>query len=130
MILCLVCQVIHTGNKLSIFSSDNNSNKQFLGNLLLWMGVSLAISLTISLILPFPISLVVIIGIFLLLNFYLRRRAIAKMRNNGVEMFGSISSMFGGISGSPLKYYCISCGTQHKLAACPKCGSKMKKAGF
>jgi hypothetical protein len=28
-----------------------------------------------------------------------------------------------------LKYYCMSCGTQHKQATCPKCGSKMKRIG-
>jgi rubrerythrin len=29
-----------------------------------------------------------------------------------------------------LKYYCMSCGTQHKQVECPKCGSKMKKVGL
>jgi hypothetical protein len=28
-----------------------------------------------------------------------------------------------------VKYYCMSCGTKHKEAACPKCGSKMKRVG-
>ena len=43
-------------------------------------------------------------------------------------MFGSMSSssMFGDNS---LKYYCMSCGTKHRQAACPKCGSKMKRVG-
>ena len=41
-------------------------------------------------------------------------------------MFGSMSSMFGDNS---LNYYCMSCGTKHKEAACPKCGSKMKRVG-
>jgi rubrerythrin len=40
--------------------------------------------------------------------------------------FGSMSSMFGDNS---LNYYCMNCGTKHKEAACPKCGSKMKKVG-
>ncbi|MDP9287467.1 MAG: anaerobic ribonucleoside-triphosphate reductase [Thermoproteota archaeon] len=38
-------------------------------------------------------------------------------------------SMFGSGDNSSLKYYCMSCGTQHKQAACPKCGSKMKRVG-
>ncbi|MFL6359237.1 MAG: hypothetical protein ACJ71M_05980 [Nitrososphaeraceae archaeon] len=42
------------------------------------------------------------------------------------SMFGSMSSMFGENS---LNYYCMSCGTKHKKAACPKCGSKMKRVG-
>jgi len=119
---------------MSEFNSNNN-NKQFLAHFMIWMGISLAISLAISFILPFPISLVVIIAVFLLLNFCLRRMEIAKIRNKDDDMwsmFGSMSSMYDsiGINGSSLKYYCISCGTQHKLAACPKCGSKVKKAGF
>jgi hypothetical protein len=89
----------------------------------------LAISITISLLLPFPISLVVIIGVFILLNFYMRRRTMRRMGIGGARaagMFGSMSSMFGDNS---LNYYCMSCGTKHKEAACPKCGSKMKKVG-
>lgn len=42
---------------------------------------------------------------------------------------GSMSSMLNTINGSSLKYFCMSCGTQHKEAACPKCGSKMKRVG-
>jgi rRNA maturation endonuclease Nob1 len=46
----------------------------------------------------------------------------------GVGVFGSMSpsSVFGD---SSLKYYCVSCGTQHKQAACHKCGSNMKRVG-
>ncbi|HET7344549.1 MAG TPA: hypothetical protein VFJ05_01590 [Nitrososphaeraceae archaeon] len=76
---------------------------------------------------PFPISLVTIIGIFILLNFYMRKRMMSITGGGrGVGMFGSMSSMFGD---SSLKYYCMSCGTKHKEAACPKCGSKMKRVG-
>ena len=45
-------------------------------------------------------------------------------------IFGSMSPMFSSNNSSSLKYYCISCGTQHKEIACPICGSKMKKVGF
>jgi hypothetical protein len=31
---------------------------------------------------------------------------------------------------TPIRYYCISCGKQHKEIACPKCGSKVKRIGF
>ena len=44
-------------------------------------------------------------------------------------IFGPMSPMFSNNTSS-LKYYCISCGTQHKQIACPICGSKMKKVGF
>ena len=104
------------------------NNKQFLFNQIIWMGISFGISIAISMLVPFPISLVTIIGVFILLNFYMRKRMIGRMGMRGGGIFGSVSSssMFGD---SSLKYYCMSCGTQHKQVACPKCGSKMKRVG-
>jgi hypothetical protein len=95
---------------------------------MIWIGISIGISLAISMLVPFPISLVTIIGVFILLNFYMRKRMMSRMGvgGGGVGMFGSMSSMFGD---SSLKYYCMSCWTKHREAACPKCGSKMKRVG-
>jgi hypothetical protein len=93
----------------------------------MWIGISFGISLAISIILPFPISLVAIIGVFILLNFYMRKRM---MRRMGMGMFGSMSSSSMFSYDNSLKYYCMSCGTKHKQAACPKCGSKMKRVGY
>src|SRR5918912_4353901 len=104
-----------------------NNNKQFLLNQILWLIISLGISITISLLLPFPVSLVTIIGVFILLNMYTRRLIMKRMsRTNATGMFGYRPSMFNSNDGSSLKYYCISCGTQHNEVSCPKCGSKMK----
>ena len=103
----------------------STNNKKFLINQIMWLGLSLGISLAISLIIPFPISLVVIIGVFILLNFYMRKRMMGRM---GAGMFGSMSSS-SAFGDNSLKYYCMSCGTKHKEAACPKCGSKMKRVG-
>lgn len=97
-----------------------SNNKQFLGQQLLWLSISLGISLAISMLLPFPISLVVIIGVFILINFFMRKRVINKMSGMGM---GS-GTIFGD---NTLKFYCMSCGTRHKESACPKCGSKMKR---
>jgi len=102
-----------------------NNKKQFLLNQLVWLGISFGISLTISFLLPFPISLAVIFGVFILLNMYMRRVILKRMNAIG----GSMSSMLNTSNGSSLKYYCMACGTQHKEAACPKCGSKMKRIG-
>jgi len=103
----------------------STNNKKFLINQVMWLGLSLGISLAISLVVPFPISLVVIIGVFILLNFYMRKRMMGRI---GGGLFGSMSSSstFGDNS---LKYYCMGCGTKHREAACPKCGSKMKRVG-
>jgi hypothetical protein len=96
-------------------------------NQIIWIGISIGISLTISMLVPFPFSLVAMIGIFILLSFYMRKRMMSRMGGRGgVGMFGSMSSMFGENS---LNYYCMSCGTKHREAACPKCGSKMKRIG-
>ena len=48
------------------------------------------------------------------------------MRRMGM---GGGGGMFGGIVNGSLKYYCMSCGTKHAEAACPKCCSKMKRVG-
>jgi hypothetical protein len=108
-----------------------NNNKQFILNQLLWVGISFAISLAISLLLPFPVSLAAIFGVFILLNMYMRRIMMRRMSGPGATgISGSMSPMFSSNNSSSLKYYCISCGTQHKEIACPICGSKMKKVGF
>jgi hypothetical protein len=114
-------------------NTNNNSNKQFLLNQIVWVGISLGTSLAISILVPFPISLLAIIGIFFLFNlFYIRRRMVKRM---GMGMRGGISGSPSSSSSSStfrdtsLKYYCMSCGTQHKQASCTKCGSKMKRVG-
>jgi len=109
-------------------SFGNANNKQFLLNQLVWIGISFGISITISMLVPFPISLVAIFGIFIILNLYMRRIMIRRMggMGGGGATFGS---MFGSSQNSLLKYYCMNCGTQHRQIACPKCGSKMKRVG-
>ncbi|HEY5630636.1 MAG TPA: hypothetical protein VI278_18835 [Nitrososphaeraceae archaeon] len=97
-----------------------SNNKDFLLQQLMWIGISLGISLAISLFVPFPYSLPIIMAVFILLSFYMRKRALRRMGIPGTTgMFGS----------SSLSYYCMTCGTKHNQAACPKCGSKMKRVG-
>ena len=100
-------------------------NKQFLINQLVWIGISFGISITISMLVPFPVSLIAIFGVFIMLNLYMRRIMIKRMGGIGGATFGS---MFGS-NQNTLKYYCMSCGTEHRHIACPNCGSKMKRVG-
>jgi cell division protein FtsW (lipid II flippase) len=118
--------------------NSNNNNKQFFINQLVWIGISFGIILIISLLLPFPISVVAIFGIFILSNVY-RRLMMKRMSgtSGAGRIFGSTPWIFNSSSNSnnnasSLKYYyyCISCGAQHKEAECPECGSKMKKVKF
>jgi hypothetical protein len=108
------------------------SNRHFFANQLIVMAISFGISIVISIIIPFPISLAVIVGVFILLNFYMRNRMMRKMGMGtaGRGIFNSMSSSGTGSSNSSLKYYCMSCGTQHTRADCPNCGSRMKKVEF
>ena len=98
-----------------------SNNRDFLLQQLMWIGISLGISLAISIFVPFPYSLAIIMAVFILLSFYMRKRALRRM---GIS--GTTTTMFGN---SSLNYYCMSCGTKHNQAACPKCGSKMKRVG-
>jgi hypothetical protein len=129
-----VNQVLNTNQQNMKVKGDrlglSSVNAQFLINQLVWIGISFGISITISMLVPFPISLVVIVGTFLLLNFYLRRRMMARMGSlNGTSIVGGMLSPTAAYGSSALKYYCMSCGTQHKQVACPKCGSKMRRIG-
>jgi len=99
-------------------------NRQFFVNQLIWIGISLGISLAISIILPFPVSLVVIISVFILLSTYLRKIMIRRIgAGKGLGILNP------GIGSGKVKYYCMSCETQHNQLACPRCGSKMKRVG-
>src|SRR5215831_4169496 len=70
------------------------------------MGISLGISITISMILPFPISLVVIIGVFIFLSRYRRKVMMKRIgAGKGLGIFNP------GIGSGKLKYYCMTCGT-------------------
>jgi hypothetical protein len=55
------------------------------------------------------------------------------LKRAGVDikgLFRSLSSTsMGGGQYSPVKYYCMSCGKEHREIACPNCGSKMKRVG-
>ncbi|MGI8832306.1 MAG: hypothetical protein ACR2IS_06695 [Nitrososphaeraceae archaeon] len=109
------------------------TNKQFLLHQLKWMGIYMAMGVAMALVLPFPISLVGALGAFLLLNFIRARRMLKRAGVKNIKEFfkslsaSSSSSTYGGYR--PIKYYCVSCGKEHKEIKCPNCGSKMKRAG-
>ena len=107
-----------------------NNNKQLIIYQLKWMGIYISIGAAIALILPFPVSLLVALGAFFLLNLIRTRRMLKRAGVDVKGLFRSLSSpsMRGG-QYSPIKYYCMGCGKEHKEIACPNCGSKMKRVG-
>jgi 4-hydroxybenzoate polyprenyltransferase len=107
----------------------NPDTKRFLQTQMMWIAISLAISLALSFLLPFPISLVTIIGVFLVMNYYIRRRQMRRMgmMSGSTSGSGGFGSLFGG---GGVNYVCIVCGQRFKGGTCPRCGSKMKRADF
>lgn len=109
----------------------NADTKNFLRNQMIWIGIALAISLTLSFLLPFPLSLVAIIGVFIAMSYYIRRRQMRRMGMMGSNTGGGgFGSLFGGGGGGGINYACIACGQRFKGGSCPRCGSKMKRADF
>jgi hypothetical protein len=96
--------------------------------------------------LPFPADLLVALLAFLALSWYTRNLLLRKLgmenaSNNDTgfefkrikEFYRSIFSNFSHSTDygqSQIKYYCMSCGNEHREIACPKCGSKMKRIGL
>jgi len=111
----------------------NADTRRFLQTQMMWIGISLAISLALSFFLPFPLSLVAIIGVFLAMNYYMRRwqmRRMGMMGSNTGGGAGGFGSLFGSSGGGGINYACIACGQRFKGGSCPRCGSKMKRADF
>jgi hypothetical protein len=95
-----------------------------------WIIVSLAISLTLTWLFGYffgnpLLGLIPAIGIFIFISYYMRKRAMARMGMGGGGGFGG---MLGG--GGGINYICIACGHRFKGGACPRCGSKMRRADF
>ena len=92
----------------------------------MWIAISMAISLALAFLLPFPFDIIAIIAVFLSVNYFIRQRQMRKMGLSAWSFFGSSL----GAKNQGVNYYCINCGTKHNQASCPNCGSKLKKAAF
>jgi O-antigen/teichoic acid export membrane protein len=96
---------------------------------MMWIMLSLAISIALNFLLwPYLgfLTLIPIIGVFLGISYIVRKRAMAKMGMGGQG--GGFGGMLGG--GGGISYVCIACGHKFKGGACPRCGSKMRRADF
>jgi hypothetical protein len=108
---------------------DDNT-KRFIINRLKWLGLYMGISFILIFLLPSPYDFISVIGLLVLVNYLRMRSVIRRYRGTGriKDMFSSISSPMSG-NNQGLKYYCMSCGKEHREIACPYCGSKMKRVG-
>jgi hypothetical protein len=94
----------------------------WIGQQMAWIMVSLAISLVLTYFFSWY-GIIPAIGIFLLISYYMRKRAMARMGMGG----GGFGGMLGG---GGVNYVCIACGHRFKGGACPRCGSKMRRVDF
>jgi hypothetical protein len=104
-------------------------------NQIAWLIIYLSIGVTISLVLPFPVSFLVFILVIVLLNIVRTEIGLRKAGIGGIKgLYKSSSSYRSWKDGNykprynPLKFYCINCGNEHRKIACPKCGSKAVRA--
>jgi hypothetical protein len=111
----------------------DNDTKRFLTHRLKWIGLYLGISLVLVLVLPAPYDLISVFSLYILVNYLRIRGVIFKGygKRGGIKdlLSSLIPSTSGNDQSNPLKYYCMSCGKEHREAACPNCGSKMKRVG-
>jgi hypothetical protein len=118
---------------------DRNTNNPIQNkNYLTWLFAYVGIGLAISFILPFPISLGALLLVCALLNIYRMHIALKRQGRGGIKgLYKSMSADANQSSGlgaegfgySPIKYYCMNCGYEHRNDACPKCGSRAVKVG-
>ena len=126
-------------------NDDNNNNNQIQSNSWIWLIAYVAIGLAISFVVPFPISFVMALLVFFLLNAVRMHIALKRQGVVGAikELYKSVSTSFDGDSRNnnsgrlggdslayhPIKFYCMNCGYEHRENACPKCGSKAVRLG-
>jgi hypothetical protein len=101
-------------------NTNSNNNKRLLINQIALYGTLFGIILIISLLVPFPISLLAIFLLLVLRNMYRSKLLMKRMSNMGEagSIFGSTSPNVSSSSNSnnslSLKYFCLRCGAEHK----------------
>jgi hypothetical protein len=107
----------------------DNDTSRFLIDRLKWLALYFGIGFVLISVLHYPYDLVSVIVLFISINLWRGRKAMKKYGGiSGIkDMLGMISSENN--RHTQLKYYCMSCGKEHRETACPYCGSKMKRVG-
>lgn len=85
--------------------------------------LSLAISIGLQMLLPWPYGLVAAIAVFTVYPLLLRNRTLNRISGMGS---GGNSIM----QGQGFRYVCLVCNNKFRGAICSRCGSKMKRAEF
>jgi hypothetical protein len=117
-----------------------SNNNQILTNYWVWFIAYMGIGLAISFVVPFPLSLGIALLVFFALNAARMHIALKRQGMPGglKDVYKSMTSSLGGswnnsvgkgMGYSPIKFYCMNCGNEHKEYSCPKCGSKAVRTG-
>jgi hypothetical protein len=109
--------------------SRDDNRKRYLSYQIKWFGIYIGVGLFLSILLPFPLSFFVYLAVFLIINFVRTRLRLKKMGISMRSLFKQSSSILDSSSHPTVRYYCMSCGKEHREIACPNCGSKMKRIG-
>jgi hypothetical protein len=104
------------------------NKKPNFANQLKWFGIYIGVAIGVGFIVPFLLSLLMLFLAIFGIDYFRARKVIKNMGLSDIrEMFRTFSNPQAGYS--PLRYFCMSCGTEHRDISCPKCGSKMKRVG-
>ena len=97
---------------------------------LIFLFASLAVSIGLQIILPFPIGLGVALGLFIVFPLLLRKRYMNRMRGDSGGGAGGFFGLGSRQNKADVHYVCLVCRNRYKGGSCPRCGSKMKRADF
>ena len=106
---------------------------------LIFLFASLAVSIGLQMLLPFPYGLGAALALFIAFPILLRRRMMNRMRGGASGSSGGLGGL-GGLGGglfgqnnensTKIKYECLVCHKVYNARECPRCGSTMKRAMF
>ena len=101
----------------------------------IFLGASIVFSIGFQIVLgmlgvPWYISIVLVMAIFILLPMYMRRRQAGNFGGSGSGSGGGFFGNNGMNNSTSVKYVCLVCQNKHNGGSCPRCGSKMQRADF
>lgn len=123
--------------KIKDYKNFNGLDKNYFA----WFAIYITIGLMLSFTVPFPISLLMYIGIILILQTFRIRKiqnynqnsmyehSTKNIKNKGFRGFiDSLSNplfnnLYNSLAAEPLRFVCMNCKKEHKERKCPNCGS-------
>jgi hypothetical protein len=107
---------------------ETNARNSKNSSQLVWLLISMGIAIPIGFFIPFPFSMLVFFIAILGMGYL---RFSYAMKKAGLDNFRQMFRLLLNSQNryQPLRYYCMSCGNEHREISCPKCGSKAKRVG-